>query len=320
MDIIFYSCGLIFITLWLIIKGYEYYKIIWPLQYFGPEDKANIFISSSPIRYLSFRLLPTFTAVLLTHSAFFKASLVDENPLHIASPIFLGFVTMLFYTIHTDGRVLLKLMMKSPDVEIYLNKITQAFIHLIIIGSLIGTGIFAGYLAMNPIVLRFTPDLYGLMDNIWAAFITIILFYEAKKFINRPKEIDFDIMIKRSASSISPSIIALIEEASIKNNADVILVKAICIAENIQRAKWVRRLESMIGIVKPVGTYGIMQVHSKKPISDEESVKQAITNFFVGTANMDFQGKMKSVESYNRNQKYLYLVEAIYNFISPINL
>ena len=109
----------------------------------------------------------------------------------------------------------------------------------------------------------------------------------------------------------------LIENLSEKNNADPTLVKAICIAENIQRPSWIRRLENILGRFKPEATYGIMQVTSKKPISDKESIKQAIEQFFKDSSHMNFNKKIKSVERYNSDQKYIFFVEEIYRYITP---
>lgn len=317
MDSLFYSVALVVGTFWLIRKGYEYYKLTWPERYFGPEDKANLFISTSPLYYSTFRLLPVFVSILVTHGVFYKASIAVHDPIHIYHPAVLGFITAFLYAFVTDGKVILLLAVKSSNVEIFINKVLQYFLHLsaLIILPLIGVG--AGYAAMNKEVLRFLPELYGLVDNIWAAFFTIILFFAAKGVINKPKEVNIDEAIKKSAAKISTEIYSLIESLSRKHKADEVLVKAICIAENIERAKWVRRLENVVGLFRRSGTYGIMQVQSPKPISDEESVKQAIEKHFTGTENMDFPQKMKTVESYNSNNKYISLVEAIYNFITP---
>lgn len=317
MEILIYSLLLVIITEWLIIKGYHYYKLTWPERYFGPDDKANIFISTSPLYYVIFRLLPVFIAILVTHGVFYKVSIVDQNPLRIYHPFVLGLVTALLYSLATDGRVILDLLIKSSNVEVFINKTTQYFIHILAIPLMTIIGGAAGYTATLAEVRRFLPDLYGLVDNIWAAFITIILFFAVKNFINRPKEVNVDEVINKSASKIIPATYSLIEELSRKHNADSILVKSICIAENIQRPKWIRFLENMFGRLKPSGTYGIMQVASKKPIGDEQSIKIAVEKYFINTESMDFSQKMKTVEAYNSNDKYISLIEAVYNFITP---
>ncbi|MFU8872655.1 hypothetical protein [Micromonospora sp. SL4-19] len=61
--------------------------------------------------------------------------------------------------------------------------------------------------------------------------------------------------------------------------ADEDLVLAVLYAENLQRPHWFRRLEYVKGRFFPRGSYGVMQVTSPTPISDEESIDLAIENY-----------------------------------------
>jgi hypothetical protein len=54
------------------------------------------------------------------------------------------------------------------------------------------------------------------------------------------------------------------------------------IVENLQRPKWFRRLETLKGSVLKAGTYGIMQVRSDDPLTDEESVGKAVAERLKG--------------------------------------
>jgi hypothetical protein len=312
MEVILSSAVLVLITVLFIIKGYEYYKIKWPEDYFGPEDKSNIFISTSPLYYLVFRLLPVFTAIFVTHGTMYK-----YNTQITINPLILGLLTGFLYSLITDGRVIKELITNSPNVEVFINKISQYFLHFITLVLLTITGGIAGFLSTNRNLQFLLPKFEGLMDNIWAAAITIILFFAVRRLINKPKEIEVDEVIKASAQRLKNKLNDMIENASRKYNADPILVKAVCIAEDIQRPKWVRIIEKYFGIIKPVGTYGIMQVKSKKPITDEKSINLAVKNYFAKTTELEFSKKLERVEKYNSNQKYIHLVEATYRYITP---
>jgi hypothetical protein len=54
------------------------------------------------------------------------------------------------------------------------------------------------------------------------------------------------------------------------------LVVAVMVVEAIQRPEWLRRLERLLARLLRRGTYGIMQVGSRRPLSDRESIDAAI--------------------------------------------
>lgn len=312
MNAIINSFFLLFLTIVLIVKGYQYYKIKWPERYFGPDDKSSIFISTNFRYYISFRLLPIFAAIFAIVGTSYKAS-----PNNIINPIVLGAIIGFVYSVISDGRVILELLLNSLNVKIFVNKTSQYAIHFITIVLLTTIGGLAGYVITINEIQFLLPQLNGLVDNVWASFISIVVAYSLFSFIKKPREIELEGVINKSAKQINPRLVRLIENLSEKNNADPTLVKTICIAENMQRPSWIRRLENILGCFKREATYGIMQVTSKRPISDEESIKRAVEQFFKDSSHMSFNKKIKSVERYNSDEKYIFLVEEIYRYITP---
>jgi hypothetical protein len=86
------------------------------------------------------------------------------------------------------------------------------------------------------------------------------------------------------------------------------LVEAVCVAENIQRPSWFRKIEYLL----PSGSYGIMQVKSKKKLNDMESIKIGIKKYFNQTnVDMDRSKFEDLVLNYNNSQEYVELVHRI---------
>jgi hypothetical protein len=102
-------------------------------------------------------------------------------------------------------------------------------------------------------------------------------------------------------------------------------VKAIMVVENLQRPLWFRRLESFKGRVFPSGTYGIMQVESARPVSDEESIKIAVETRLAGQvvpfkssgtpSYPDHDWLLLLARAYNDSQAYAKSVATAYSML-----
>lgn len=97
--------------------------------------------------------------------------------------------------------------------------------------------------------------------------------------------------------------------------ADQSLVVAVMLVENLQRPKWLRRLENGIGRFRSSGTYGVMQAPSEKPVSDEQSITIAIEKFFKGTevAKQEYSWEKEErlrpyIDQFNSNPTFKNLV------------
>lgn len=300
------------ISLIFIYQGYKYFKVKWPEDYFGPNDKDNIFLSTKPMHYILFRLFPVLCTIALIQGTIFKAGYKTINP------ILLGASTAFIYSISTDGKAFIDLLKGNENIQIYVNKTFQSILHVVLIIILTITGCLAGFLITLNQVQFLLPELNNLRDNIWAGFITVIMFYIVRSIINKPKKISITQVIKKS-SDIGLSFVNHIEKYSAQYKADPLLVKAVCIAENIERPKWFRNLEYVISFIKKKGTYGIMQVASDHPISDEESIKIAIEKYFKDSVNLtSLTDKLLLIKKYNGNENYIRLIEEIYRFFNPV--
>lgn len=300
----------IFCSNFFLFLIYRYYEYKWPEQYFGPENKANIFLSIKPYYYFVFRIMPILVTILLINGTLFKLS---GNTL---DSVLIGGVSALVFALRNDGKAIYDLVTHSQKIKVYRNKYFQLAAHFITILLLFCAGLTAGFLATNNFILDwFIPDLKALRDNVYASFIAVVLSFALYKIIKKPNEISLDSVIEKSIKNIDRNIYSLIEIESKKYNANQILVKAICISENIERPRWIRKIENVMSMFKKNGTYGIMQVSSNKRISDQESIKIAVPKFFANTdsPNIDIE---HVIRAYNPQDDYVSLVVEVYKFIT----
>jgi len=87
-------------------------------------------------------------------------------------------------------------------------------------------------------------------------------------------EVSLDKHIKLALDDLGESLQKKIRTEAQANDASVEFIEAIVLTECIQRPKWIRRAENLKGrFVKP-GSYGVAQISSSSPISDEESIEE----------------------------------------------
>lgn len=298
------------ITNILIVGFYKIFQIQWPELYFAVNDQASYFVSISPFRYVLFRLLPP---IIIT--AIIVGGLRDNMT---GSQIAL--YSSLICTTHalsSNGRAMYNLIFRPVKVKIYFNKYLQFIIHLFTIGALGGLGYLAGYLSSKGIFLPITPTISGLVDNVWSTVIVAfasVLLYEA---YSNKSQVNIDNMLMKSHKSIGDEIIAKIHLECEKYNANERLVLAVCIAENLQRPRWIRTMEKLKSRISKQGSYGIMQATSNHYLTDDESIENAVKNYFAKSKleYMDSDSIEKWVMKYNQSNTYSELVKAAYYYL-----
>lgn len=87
-------------------------------------------------------------------------------------------------------------------------------------------------------------------------------------------EVGLDKHIKLALEDLGESLQRKIRTEAQVNDVSEEFIEAIILTECIQRPKWIRRAENFKGrFVKP-GSYGVAQISSLSPISDEESIEK----------------------------------------------
>lgn len=290
---------------------YKAFKNTWPELYFSSSDYISLFVSTSAIRYFSFTLLPTVLVTALVSAIAYKEWRIEYS-------LWYGVLVGLFHGTTSNGISFYKLVTRDGSVKVFFDRYFQIVMHLVSIILLCLAGIVGILISKTPVVMGMIPSIDGIVDNLWAAFLSSILtgyliqVYGAK-FVS---SID---IVSRSFDSLSAEIIREIEKASAKYRADKVLVMAICTVENIQRPLWVRNIEKLKSRVFKLGTYGIMQVKSNQYIPDALSIDSAVKKYFSNTQDKEWTdvSLKRAILKYNNDKKYLNLVLEAYYYLSP---
>lgn len=175
-------------------------------------------------------------------------------------------------------------------------------------------------LSLSPDLRRIVPESADLSTTLWtAAFAGIIGAFVLA--VSRGEAPSMTQLVARSRSTLSKQLWSFIENEAQQQGADVWLVQAVALTENLQRPSWFRRLERMGGNIVGRGTYGVMQVTSEGPIDDEESVRVAIRKYFAGTGKqgvLDYEEVRGVLKSYNPDKVFGDLARDIYLELVPV--
>lgn len=148
-----------------------------------------------------------------------------------------------------------------------------ALIRSVALIGVLGTAVVAAN--TRSVFAPLIPGLGELNATLWTAGFAGI----AGAFVvqySRTHGITESSLIERALRAIPKGLREVATQASAESGADVNLVLAIMTVENLQRPPWFRRLERLKSRFFRSGTYGIMQVASKEPLSDEESIRIAV--------------------------------------------
>lgn len=287
---------------------YDFFKIKWPEFYFSTGDITSFIVSVSPFRYFAFRFLPVLLANILVIAIF-------KDHLSLNDMLRAGFASGVFYAARSDLVTLWGLLIVSKQTKPF-NKSSQVILHIVASAFIVACSLVGGYLARLPMVAYIIPSTTVLIDNIYSSFITAVLVvYLYKLYSSRGK--DQEIYLADATRNLPSDIVKLIEAESKKHRANKNLVLAVCATENIQRPKWVRKLENLKGLVFPKGTYGIMQVSSREPLTDEESVVKSVKKYFSHTRTAKGNSELKKiVMRYNNSEQYIDIVMNVYAFMT----
>ncbi|OGM76133.1 hypothetical protein A2210_02890 [Candidatus Woesebacteria bacterium RIFOXYA1_FULL_40_18] len=299
--------ALLFINI-LLKLFYKSFELTWPELYFATNDKTALFVSVSFRRFLMFRFLPPFVLIIFGLSVFLRDFGFRAN-------LYVSLISISVYLINHDVKAIYQILTKSDKVKTYFNLWFQIILHLFVVVLMLVLGVVSAYIVSSNLfsITKILPTFQGLADNLWSSLIAVLLAVYFKEIFSH-EGLSQDILYRRSLETIPPKLLNLIESESKKHNADENLVKAVCVAENLQRPKWVRKIENIKAFLRLYGTYGIMQVRSNKPISDEESIKVAIRERFKNSASVfDPDQRRKIVSDYNKDSRY---IDVVFNILS----
>lgn len=239
---------------------YRAVAVQWPTSYFTLDTRLGYAITATPARYTAFRFLPVYLACLF---AAVTLARLGESP--IAGAV--GIAAL--HAATTSGRALFSLWRGHESRR----KAPLALVH-------IAVALGVACAALAAIVTRralraLVPPVDELSTGLWTAVVAAVLGAYIVHLSRRTD--DFTVSMSKSRHSISGKLWEKARADAVRHQADPELVHAIMLIENIQRPRWFRRLERLKGVFFRAGTYGIMQVQSSHPISDEESVERCVS-------------------------------------------
>lgn len=291
----------ILLTNTILFAFYKAFKTNWPEQYFSLNNKSDYFLSISPIRLVLFRFLPplvTFTMI--------AAILFDSASTNIILKV--AVLSSLIHIFFTNFQALKKLLNGDNTLKRYVNTYAQVILQIVSMALVLGAAIASSFASKTEVVKAIKPTWTGLIDNIWSSVI-IGIFIVFILDLYKNKDIDETEIIDASMKSIDKKVFDKISTVCEEKNANEVLVKSICVIENLQRPKWIRFFEHVKSFIFRKGSYGIMQFSSGKWISDDTSIELAVEKYFPNTVDVSTEDELREIiKKYNSNPDYVDLV------------
>ena len=197
---------------------------------------------------------------------------------------------------------------------------SKKLVHIANTGILSLIACVMGMLSMIWNFSILVPDVSDIINSLWGALFTSIIVVGFLKITdmnshkdNSPNLIDkTSLYIMKSYMEINMEFRDIIHSACQNNNCSQYLLYAILINENMNRPRWIRKLEN--GLVRVFDiklTVGLAQVKSDTPISDAESISFA-TGILRDSQGFDTDNDMSHLQKlllpYSSSVQYLYTI------------
>lgn len=234
----------------------------WPNNY---ADMKNVVDSASQRNmwvYLAMRFVPMYIASVLV------ASLAEA----IGGRAALALVTCaVLHLCLTNFRPhILRRTFKFSRVRVRYVAVFLETVVAIVLATFLA-GISWSYL------LPFLPDVDELVQAIWTSVFVALAVISLRSF--GTFEQNLDKQIERAQEELGEEVLYVIQREARQNDVSADFIEAVVLTECIQRPAWIRRIEYFKGRFSGPGTYGVAQVYSSEPISDELSIKLLCQNY-----------------------------------------
>jgi hypothetical protein len=271
----------------------------WPLSYFAIGTLVDPIIRRSMTRYILFRAGPVFLASLFV-------AVTSDRWNNDTSATFVVSALIAMHLLNTYGLALVRAgRARHLDTRLGLFWIASAVL-------VIASGAIA--LPLRRTLRSLVPQPSEMVSALWTGlFATAVAVAVVQTMRSGP--VDLGPLLARSSSEIDSDLVDYAKQACEASDADIELVRAVMLVENLQRPGWVRRAERIKGRVFNKGSYGIMQVESNHPIDDRRSIDLAMERFFKNSAGppgeprWDVAVRQRPIiESYNSNRDFVDMV------------
>lgn len=252
-------------VLWSVVAGilggistklvYVAIRTEWPDAYVYDRSLLEKLSRSSLPKYLMLRSAPLFVFSYLTAAISSRQGLA-WLPLGISIWLSFAALTSLLALFRSWRQSNLR---RRFDIPVTLARLSGT-------AGLVAGGVWAGWVWPG-----LAPPPSGLVEAIWTAIVVAILALGARKLLEQ-KHATAEQKVTLAIPDIGFSLWESVRARALAGNTEPAIVEAIVVAESLQRPRWIRGLERLLGRWQRSGTYGVAQMRSKHPITDEESV------------------------------------------------
>ena len=227
----------------------------WPDKYMSVSDLTALYLRNSLLPYVvAFRGVPVLLTGLLI------ATFAQRSG---GNPLWSLVVLWVSYTLLGEMRAVVARWRTAERHHFY--------VHVVVYGlsALWNLAILAGAWAAYPHATEFIPELSEFSEAVWTAII-VVVFARVFRSSLPGNTRNISRIILSAREDMGEELWESITWRSREARLDGRVVRSIVIAEVLQRPKWLRRVENVVGRWRPGGTYGVAQVYSDAPIDDEK--------------------------------------------------
>jgi hypothetical protein len=288
---------------------YRSVRLRWPETYSGMRRPIDSYVSERPSRYLAFRAVPVYVVAVFVS--------VTTTRLHghaAAGVAFLG----LLHVSHTSGRGMVRLYRASGPAQ---GRRNVAFYYVgsmaIVALACLGAASTAHHLAAT------IPAPAELSGAAWTGIFAAVLAVSLQSL--SAEDVSIAALLARARADVGDRLWTLTRELAWQHHTDADLLTAIVASEALQRPRWLRRGERLRGRFPFLrrGSYGVAQITSSRPLTDEDSVSllaQAFDGYLPqrGAGGYLLPKRLEArLEQHNSSEAFINQVKSIYGELQP---
>lgn len=241
---------------------YKILRLRWPTVYVSLSDTFGLRISQSLPRVLAFRIVPV---VVVTWAVGVTTErLGGFNAFAIAAGVLAHLIT-------TNLKAIF-LSLRGQE------RVNYTSYHLAVV-ALVAVATLIGY-TLTVIAPELVPGPEVFLEDLWLAllisivgggFLLLVGGLQAEQNSFGPHYFQ-----ERAVRDVGMEAFDFAFREAILLGRDPFLVRALLIVEILQRPRWLRNVESWTWWMRREGTYGVMQMRSRRPVSDYASISAGV--------------------------------------------
>ncbi|MDO8389700.1 MAG: hypothetical protein Q7V57_04360 [Actinomycetota bacterium] len=262
---------------------YRHVEDEWPAGYRTVSTRYDLFSRRVVLWHLTSRLLVVFSASALTAHL---ATAVGGSPALAVAALALSHVGLTSIRASWKAR---SRKHRGSLVAAYNLALTVALLLAAVLGMLAAPHLEWAF-----------PSSAALVDSIWIALAVAVLLTAIERLAHSVDR-DEQAELAQAKRDVGDDALAALDVSASEHDADSRLMRCIVFSESLQRPRWVRRAERLVGRVRPAGSYGVAQIRSDRPLTDSESLvglARSLTGSRSRLRTADDEMRMTYVEAY----------------------